>query len=245
MPTSTVYPLLRPELRAAIDRGDQALARAIQARSQVLSAGTVIVPQDAPHDFVHVLLTGWAVRSRILVDGTRQLISLLLPNDLFGVKTLVMHTQPDAVIALTSATIGSIDCKTARELAARDPNVALRLMFQLGEDERRLHNWTVALSRPAVERIALLLLDLRGRFERLGFLQGDSFHLPLTQQDAGDRLGLSVVHINRVLRELRERRVVTWQKGIVTVHDLPQLKAIALPLLDVFDREAEGFGPPM
>ena len=245
MPTSTVYPLLRPELRPAIDIGHQVLTEGMQARSRVLHAGTTIVHQDAPHDFVHLLHTGWTARSRILPDGTRQLISIFLPNDLFGVKALLMHTQPDSIVALTDVTISSINHKAALELAARDPNVALRVMFQLGEDERRLHNWSVALGRPGIERMALLLLDLRGRLERLGFLQGDGFHLPLTQQDVGDRTGMSYVHVNRVLKEMRERGVVTWRKGIVTIHDLPQLKKLALPLLDVFDRGAEGFGPPM
>lgn len=245
MPTSTVYPLLRPELQPAIDVGQQVLTEGMQTRSQLLRAGTVIVRQDEPHDFIHVLYTGWAARSRILPDGTRQLIAIFLPGDIFGVKTIVMHTQPDAVVALTDVTIGSLNHKAAHELATTDPNVALRLMFQLGEDERRLHNWCVALGRPGIERMALLLLDLRGRLERLGLLHGDGFHLPMTQQDVGNRTGLSYVHVNRVLKELRERGVLTWQRGVVTVHDLSQLKAIALPLLDAFDREAEGFGPPM
>ena len=245
VPTSAIYPLLRPELRASLERGHQILAEGMQARSQLLRAGTVIVRQDEPHDFVHVLFTGWTARCRILPDGTRQLIAIFLPGDIFGVKSLFMHTQPDAVMALSDVTIGSINHKAAHELAAIDPKVALRLMFQLGEEERRLHNWCVALGRPGIERMAMLLLDLQGRLDRLGLLQGDGFHLPMTQQDVGDRTGLSYVHVNRVLRDLRERGVVTWQRSIVTIHDLSQLKKIALPLLDVFDRGAEGFGPPM
>ena len=81
-------------------------------------------------------------------------------------------------------------------------------MFQLAEDERRLHNWVTALGKGhADERIATLLLDLRGRLHaQAGLANGDGFYIPMTQQEMADHLGLTLVHVNRVLRRLREIR---------------------------------------
>ena len=97
-------------------------------------------------------------------------------------------------------------------------------MFQLAEDERRLHNWVAALSKgSADERIATLLLDLHGRLHHAGLANGDAFRMPMTQQEIGDHLGLTLVHVNRVLRRLREAGIVTVQRGMVWVEEMEQL----------------------
>ena len=242
MPTSAVYPLLRPDLRHAIDRGHAALGSVMRPSQRVISAGTVIIREEEAHDFVYLLHSGWVARSRQLCDGERQIIVTFLPNDIFGVKSIFLEKQPDSVVALSDATVSSVDRRTARDLAARDPDVALYLMFQLGEDERRLHNWVTALGRPALERIAFMLLELRGRLDRLGLLNGDGFRLPMTQQDMGDSAGLSFVHVNRTLREMRERGILRIDRGVVHIEDLAKLRDLALPVLDVFERQAKGFG---
>ena len=242
MPTSAVYPLLRPELREAVERGHANLAAVMRPTSRRVKAGAVVIREEEPHDLLYLVDSGWFARSRDLCDGDRQLLVVFLPNDIFGVKCMLLEKQPDSVVALTDGWISSIDRHTARDLAARDPDVALHLMFQLGEDERRLHNWTIALGRPALERIGLLLLDFRGRLHRLGLLQDDSFRLPMTQQEIGFRTGLSMVHVNRTLRELRERHIASVQKGTVTISNLSGLRRLALPLLDVFEREEPAFG---
>ena len=242
MPTSAVYPLLRPELRDAVERGHAALAAAMRGNVRHVTPGTVIVQQDEPHDLTYHVESGWFARSRQLVDGERQLIVVFLPNDIFGVKSMLLDVQPDSIVALTEGKVSSIDRRAVQDLAARNPDVALHLMFQLGEDERRLHNWTIALGRPALERIGLMLLDFHGRLHRLGLLEGHSYRLPMTQQDIGDRTGLSYVHVNRTFRALRERGVATIDRGTVHVTDLAKLREIAFPLLDVFEINEKGFG---
>ena len=179
MPTSAVFPLLRPELRATMERGHSAIAAAMRPSARSIRAGSVIIREEEAHDYVYLLHTGWLVRSRNLCDGDRQIIVTFLPNDLVGVKCLLLAKQPDSVVALSDVTISSIDRHSLFELA-RDRDVAAYLIFQLGEDERRLHNWVTAMGRPAVERIAFMLLELRGRLYRLGLLEGDDFRLPMT-----------------------------------------------------------------
>jgi CRP-like cAMP-binding protein len=116
-------------------------------------------------------------------------------------------------------------------------------MFQLAEDERRLHNWVAALGRgSADERIATLLLDLRGRLCWAGLAKGDGFQMPMTQQEIADHLGLTLVHVNRVLRRLREAGIVTVQRGVVTVNEMARLSRLAAPLQDIYERTTPEFG---
>jgi CRP-like cAMP-binding protein len=106
------------------------------------------------------------------------------------------------------------------------------------EDERRLHNWVVGLGRgDAEERIAAMLLDFRWRLGRLGLVRDETYRFPMTQQQIGDYLGLTVVHVNRVLKRLRDGGLATIQNRLVTIHDVAGLQAMAFPVQDLFERE--------
>ena len=239
---SDLFPLHRPELREALKRGDARLSAAMRPHARPVPAGTVLIRQDEPHGHVYRAETGWLARSRQLSDGVRRLVMIFLPNDLFAVKCMFLAHQPDEVVALTDVTLSSIDQQAAHELAAGDPDIALRLAFQLGEEERRLHGWTLALARPAVERLGYMLLELRARLDLAGVVAGNRFRLPMTQEQIGDRTGLSLIHVNRVLRILRERGLVTISRGMVEIHDLAGLRELVLPQLDIFEREHPAFG---
>jgi CRP/FNR family transcriptional regulator, anaerobic regulatory protein len=112
------------------------------------------------------------------------------------------------------------------------------VMFQLAEDERRLHNWVVGLGRSDAEaRIAAMLLDFWWRLRRLGLVPRSSFNFPMTQQQIGDYVGLTVVHTNRILRRFREAQIATVTRGMAVILDVEALGRIARPMLDIFDRE--------
>lgn len=225
-----------------MEQGYRAILGAMADDVRKVEPGVRIVREGEPHDRIYHLDAGWVARSRQLVDGDRPLIMTFLPNDIFGVKCLLLDKQPDDIVALSQATVRSTDRWRLSELAAREPGVSLHLMFQLAEDERRLHNSVLALARPAIERIAFMLLELRGRLDRLGLLQGDEFRLPMTQQDIGDTAGISYVHVNRTLRELRERGLVSVERSVVKISDLRGLRKLAYPLLDAFERNDGSFG---
>jgi CRP/FNR family transcriptional regulator, anaerobic regulatory protein len=97
----------------------------------------------------------------------------------------------------------------------------------------------------ADERTAAMLLDFRGRLSWLSRARSiDTFRLPMTQQEIGDYLGLTVVHVNRVLRRFRETKLATVKGGTAVIHDATALQRIASPLQDVFERTAPEFGGP-
>jgi len=236
------YPLHRPELRNLLTRGEATIKNAMSPPIR-RREGDILVATGEESGTVYLLEAGWVARTRMIEDGRRQIIVVFLPGDLMGIKCMLLERQPDTIECLTDVHVRMIDHKHLLELVAQDHAVSVRVMFQLGEDERRLDNWVAALGKgSAEERIATLLLDLRGRLSQAGLATGDGFQMPMTQQEIADHLGLTLVHVNRVLRRLREAGVVTVQRGSVTVDEIARLSQIAAPMQDIYERETPEFG---
>jgi CRP-like cAMP-binding protein len=108
------------------------------------------------------------------------------------------------------------------------PNITKALWWQSLATEAVLREWIVNLAlRKSEERLAHLLCELMVRLERVGLVEGTTYELPLTQQDLGDTLALTSIHVNRSLRELREADLVTVKGGKVFVHNVERLKRFA------------------
>src|SRR6202012_1813901 len=119
-----------------------------------------------------------------------------------------------------------------------DRDVATRCIWQVMEEERRLHSWVVGLGQGnAEERIALLLMDFRGRLISAGLLPETSlvYEMPLTQGQLADHLGITAVHVNRVLKEFRDSGIMTVRDGRVRIGDFELLAQRAAPLLDIYE----------
>lgn len=245
MADSSAFALHRPDLSAALRSGDEKI-RQIGARNvRRVAGGTVLINADEPHDFVYRMRSGWAARVRTLEDGRSQYILVFLPGDLFAVKSMFITEHPDAVQVLCDSTIEQIDYRELKKAYDRDPEIALRCTWQIVEEERRLHTWIVGLGRgSAEERIALFFLEFRARLVLSGTLppQAASYELPMTQEQIADHIGLSTVHVNRTLRHLRERRIASLRGKTVSLLDEAELRAIARPLMDTFERRSFAFG---
>src|SRR3954451_20695633 len=236
------YPLHRPELRDLLIRGEATLQQAMRP-SGLRREGEALVSTGVESSTVYLLESGWVARTRKTEDDRRQIMMVFLPGDLMGIKSMLFECQPDTIECLTDARVRTIDHKRLLDLVAQDHAVSVRVMFQLAEDERRLHSWVAALGRGmADERIATLLLDLRGRLHQAGSTNGDIFQMPMTQQEIADHLGLTLVHVNRVLRRLREAGIVTVQRGVVKVDEMARLSQLAAPLQDIYERATPEFG---
>ena len=227
--------LTRPEMTALLHRGEAALLAAMSPLPGLLQRGEILVQAGEAHEFLYAIETGWLARARSTPDGRRQIMVVFLPGEFCGIKAIFMTRQPDAVEALAEATVRRIHYQEACELAARDFAVALHLAWQLARDERHLHNWNLRLGRAnAEERVAALLLELRNRLLQLGVNAGQSYALPLTQEQIADHVGLTTVHVNRVLRRFRELRMVSIQRNEVFFQEnVASLEALARPIQDL------------
>ncbi|MDP8915638.1 MAG: Crp/Fnr family transcriptional regulator [Pseudomonadota bacterium] len=215
----------------------------MSGRSKTLRPGEALIAMGEEHEAVYRVRSGWFAQTRALPDGRNQIIEVFLPGDLVGVKTMFLVRQFETVEALTVAAVEHLHCRQMRELSRSDPDVGLRLMWQILEDERRLHAWVVSLGQgDADERMTQMLLDFHSRLAHADLIADDAseFPLPMTQQHMADLLGLSEVHVNRVLRRLREKKLVTMSGGKVRLLDPSAVRALAFPVQDGFERQEPG-----
>jgi CRP-like cAMP-binding protein len=225
---------MRPRIADIVIRGRSELMAAL-SKPRPLHRGDIFVAMGDTHNFVYMVESGWVARSRTLPDARRQIIVTFLPGEFCGIKTIFMERQPDDIEALTEASVRRIHYEEACALAARDFGVAMFLAWQLALDERHLHNWTVRLGRAnAEERLAALLLELRNRLLQLGVAAQAGYALPLSQQQIADHVGLTPVHVSRVLRRFRELDMVCINRSEVQFMDnVGQLEELAQPVQDV------------
>ena len=161
-----------------------------------------------------LLLQGWAARVRILPDGRRQFMSFYLPGDIIGTAHHARPIAPATVVAIT-------EC-VACPAPAAPAGSGLAQAYAVGEalDQAYLLGHVVQLGRlNAQERIGDLLLELYERLTLSGSVSGNGFDLPLTQETLADALGLTSVHVNRMLQQARREGDLNWRVGHVRLSD--------------------------
>jgi CRP/FNR family transcriptional regulator, anaerobic regulatory protein len=239
MSDSARFALHRPEFLDALVRGEEKIARLMSGNDHALAAGKTLIEAGSEHAFVYRLRKGWAGRMRQLGDGRNQCILIFLPQDLFAVKSMFFTRHPDAVKLLSDAVVERVHYQELHRAYVEDGDIASLCMWQVMEEERRLHSWVVSLGQgSAEERLAMLLVDLHGRLAVSGAIAHDAltFEMPMTQTQLADHLGLTAIHVNRVLKVFRQDGVVTIRDGMVSIGSLESLAKRAYPLLDTHER---------
>jgi CRP/FNR family transcriptional regulator, anaerobic regulatory protein len=195
--------------------------------ARTLKAGELLVAA-ASTDGIYRLRTGWACQFRDFTNARRAILDVYLPGDVIGLDAGV-HPRPlEEIVTLTGATIEAVPAEEALSDLMADLPTALYIAFLLGQRQRRTDRLLAAIScLDARGRLAVMLLDFYTRLRRRKIISGSTYNLPLTQVQIGNYLGLTMVHINRVLRALRDERVVGLEKHCVTILDLEQLGNLA------------------
>jgi CRP-like cAMP-binding protein len=168
-----------------------------------------------------VVVSGWIAETRILPDGRRQIFAFLLPGDVASVSG-ASDVGSRGLVALTNVEIADAAALAGGERTSASIADAIR------QGEERLFDQIVRIGRlTAKERVLNLLLELHDRLEVIGLVKAGAFRIPLTQEVFADCLGLSVVHINRTLQQLRREGLLTVGRGMVTLHQRHRLAALA------------------
>jgi CRP/FNR family transcriptional regulator len=233
------FALHRPEIEGPLERGEARIKALMAASRFDVRGGETLIEANTEHRWIYRLVSGWASRSRILPDARDQCILVFLPGDLFAVKSMYVRRHSDDVLVLADSVLERIDYQQLLAACSADPDIAIRCSWQILEEERRLHSWVTGLGvGSAEERLALLLTDFHGRLALSGAIARDalSFRMPLTQVQLGQCVGITSVHVNRVLRSFREDGVVAIRDSEVRIGDLQRLAKIAFPLLDSYER---------
>jgi CRP-like cAMP-binding protein len=188
--------------------------------------GTSICPHEDGSPHARLIVGGWACRPRILPDGRRQMLGLLLPGDLMGDRGERRPLALNPVVALTPVrTIGIGRLVQAVRTRPDDYAGIARALTAIdrGEEIMLLDHIVRLGCQSARQRMSHLLLELYHRLAAIGFVHNGSFPMPLTQDTLGELLGLSLVHVNRIVAQLRRDRIVSIRSGVVLVEDFAQL----------------------
>lgn len=207
--------------RALIDELLDQRQRSIAPRRDIVSEGEV--PR-----FVHFVLDGWGCRYRQLPDGRRQLLSLLLPGDMFDSHVQVVGRMDHGVGAITAMTVAEVVPDVLSALADEHPSIARALWWNDHVAFGTHREWIASLGlRSARERIALLFCEVYFRLRLVGRCPGPTCEFPLTQADLAEATGLTPVHVNRMVQEFRRERLIEWAGRTLTILDLDRLCQVA------------------
>ena len=177
---------------------------------------------------VHVLQSGWAVSFKLLPDGGRQIITFPLAGDCIGLRSILLSTCDHSCTALTDTVVTSIEAAQMLRAFNEFPRLGAAILWAASRDEAMVVEHLVDIGRrSALERTAHFLLELAERLRLVGLATATEFPCPLNQYVLADALGLTAIHVNRVLRQLRERGLLTFKDRRVVIHDFAALATLA------------------
>ena len=209
---------------AALTPGEINEVRELVASRKRWRAGSLLLADG--RFGAHFVVSGWACRQRVLRDGRRQIFDFILPGEGFGFGSPGENLVRQTVMAVTS--VETVEAGSLVAAAREIPTAGLwrAIRASLLEEELRRLDHMVRLGRlTAYEKVAHFILEMQ---RRLGAGSARSFPLPLTQEAISDALGLSVVHLNRVLRQLRGAKLVELRRGVAVLLDAKALAAAAV-----------------
>jgi CRP-like cAMP-binding protein len=175
-----------------------------------------------------VILTGWACRYKLLPEGTRQITAFLMPGDTCDLHASVSNAIDHSIATLTTARIALVPRGVLQTLIETRPAISQAYLWIQLVDQDTLRAWIVSMGRRnGLQRVAHLMCELYVRARNIGLTHGHSFELPLTQTVIGDALGLTPIHVNRVLRKLRIGGVMSITGGVLVIADIAKLATVA------------------
>lgn len=196
--------------------------RYVDPRRDVISEG------DKPRH-VHLVLDGWACRYKQLPDGKRQIVSLFVPGDFCDVNVYILKAMDHGIGAITRLKVALITPQEMDELTAERPRVTQALWWHELVAAAIQREWTLNLGqRSAYERLAHLLVELYLRLRAVGRANDGRCDFPLTQNDLADATGLTSVHVNRTLQELRRDGLVELERKQLQILDLKRMMDVSM-----------------
>jgi CRP-like cAMP-binding protein len=209
------------------DGAKTGLAELIVDRTEFAARRDLIAEGEAPAH-VHLVLEGFACRYKLLPDGGRQIIAWLVPGDFCDLHVSLLGEMDHNLATLSASTICLLPRHGLERLAEAHPSLTRALWWATLVDEAVLREWLVNMGRrPAPQRIAHMFCEVLTRLQAVELAPGGRIDFPLTRADLADTAGLSTVHVNRVVQDLRDRRLIAWKGRALAVLDAAGLEAFA------------------
>jgi len=220
--------IARLQAVAGLSEQDRAKLARMPYKLKTLSNGEHVVRQGDRPKSSTIVMSGFLARQRVISDRN-QISSFYIPGDMPDLHTLHLPVMNDELCSIGNSTVASVPHAHLKELMNDSPAITQAFWRETLIHAVLYREWVENLgSRQALARIAHLLCEIAGRLELVGALDnGSSFGLPFTQQNVADACGLSVVHVNRTLQELRQQGLIEWHNHVVQFVDRTALEEAA------------------
>lgn len=211
-----------------LDKGDIAALKAATARPRKFAARRDLIREGDRPGPSFVFLEGWACRYKILPSGTRQILAFLMPGDSCDHHVGLLAEMDHGIQTISPALVATIDRPEMDRLMDEHPNIARAIYTAQLVDEGTMRAWITSMGRrSSIERVGHLMCELYLRARNIGLTDKPELDLPVSQLLLADALGMTPVHLNRVLKELRLAGAMTLQRGSLTIVDPNKLIQIA------------------
>ena len=214
--------------QTSLSAGELESLNGLLAEARTVPVNREIITEGYKYTALFVLLEGAAMRYRVLHDGRRQVMNIILPGDFAGFPACFFERALYSITALTDTAVAAIPFARLYRLFEEQPRLAAAMFWLFSCETAMYAERLIDIGRrSAIERVAHFLLELLTRFQIIGLADDRSFRMPLTQELIGDVLGLTSVHVSRTLRQLRADGLILVQDHQVTITDVDALSALA------------------
>jgi CRP-like cAMP-binding protein len=189
---------------------------------------TLIQEGDAPRS-LYLILEGWAAHYRDMEDGRRQIVDFAVPGDLCDLNLFILDAMDHSIAAITKLRVAEISREAFHRIITTYPNITTALWWQELASKSIHREWIVSMGqRSALEHVAHLLCEMFLRLESVGLTHGFCCDFPPTQTELAEATGLTAVHVNRTLQELRRNGLIELERQRLTIPDMLALQQVAL-----------------
>ncbi|OAN67105.1 Crp/Fnr family transcriptional regulator [Sphingomonas sp. TDK1] len=212
----------------ALSQPDVDVLAAATSRPRKVAARTDLIREGDRPGPVFVMLEGWACRYKILPSGTRQVLAYLMPGDSCDLHVGLLDEMDHGIQTITPSVVATIDRPQMDMILDNHRAVAKAIYLAQLVDEGTMRAWITSMGRrSSIERVAHLMCELYLRARNIGLTSDSQFALPLSQLMLADSLGMTPVHLNRVLKELRLSGTMLLKRGSLVITDPAKLIQIA------------------
>jgi CRP-like cAMP-binding protein len=202
--------------------------RGLQSTTRFVGRNREIISEGHKYDGLLVLIEGVSIRYRVLHDGRRQILNITLPGDFIGFPGCFFENALYSITALTDCTVSSVPFAQLLDFFETHPRLAATIFWSFSCEAAMYAEHLIDVGRrSSLERIAHFLLELLVRLQVIGLADERSYQMPLTQELVGDALGLSVPHVSRTLKQLRDEDLVAIEGQRVIIKDVEALGRLA------------------
>ena len=227
-PHPTTLLIRKLESIATLSDEERQAIESLPVRINHLDARQDIVRDGDRPSHCCLILDGWACRYKLLSVGKRQILSFHIAGDIPDLQSLHVHTMDHSLATVTKATVAFIPHENMRELTAQHPNIAALLWRDTLIDAAIFREWMVGMGRrSAFERIAHLFCEMYLKLKAVGLAGDFRCPMPITQVDLADALGLTSVHVNRSLKAMRGRTLITLRSNTLVIEAWDELSQIS------------------